>query len=694
MKTKLKEYPNETSSFKIKDYNELVEALQFHGTKYYTFDEPLISDGEYDDMTRLLLKVEEENSEWVRDDSPSRKVGGEIIKNFPTAKHEPPMLSLDNCLNQEELLDFETRLKKQLTSMGVESSDIETLEYHGELKYDGLAVELVYENGLLVTGSTRGDGETGEDITHNIRTVNNVPLRLMFSEPPSFVSIRGEVVMTIQAFERLNQELEENDKKVFANPRNAAAGSLRQQNSAITAKRDLMFFPYAVGRVEETPASLKANKRPTKQSNTHLEYLTAAGFGISSLNRQGPLNTMVELYEHLYATRAGLEFDIDGLVIKCDRIDWWELAGATAKSPRYAIAWKFPAKAAISELEEVSFQVGRTGVITPVGHLKPVNIGGVMVKRASLHNANEVERLGLQLHDTVEVIRAGDVIPKVEKVISSDPKRARPIEFPELCPACSQKVVREDVFIRCTNENCKGQLLASLKYFVSKAGLDIDGFGIEWIEKLFDLKIIADMADIFLLNEDNLQDIPGMAEISRKNLLDAVQSRLKVPFDIFLRSLGILNVGTRIAEVLADSFENLDELILADEESLVAIHEIGPSIAHSVISYFKKNKELLNKLFQSGFTIEYLPKNKKNKGPVAGKSIVFTGTLVQMTREEAQILAKKHGARATGSVSKSTDFLVAGEKAGSKLEKANKLEVKVLTEDEFLILIGEKPGGK
>ncbi|MES0488827.1 MAG: NAD-dependent DNA ligase LigA [Leptospirales bacterium] len=692
MKTKMKEFPSEPGSYKKDDYNDLVEALQLHGTRYYTQDDPIISDSEYDDLNRLLLKVEEEHSAWTRADSPSRKVGGEIIKNFPSAMHEPPMLSLDNCLNQDELYDFEKRLKKQLTGMGIEETELEQIQYHGELKYDGLAVELVYENGLLVTGSTRGDGTTGEEITHNIRTVNNVPLRLMLAHPPSFVSIRGEVVMTIASFERLNKELVENDKKVFANPRNAAAGSLRQQNSAITAQRDLMFLPYSVGRVEETKASQKGNSCPVEQSKIHLEYLSAAGFGISELNRQGPINIMVELYEHLYETRADLEFDIDGLVIKSDRTDWWDVAGATAKSPRYAIAWKFPAKSAITELEEVSFQVGRTGVITPVGHLKPVNIGGVMVKRVTLHNANEVERLGLRLNDTVEVIRAGDVIPKVEKVIHSDSKKSRPILFPELCPACYHKVIREDVFNRCTNKKCKGQLLASLKYFVSKSGLDIDGFGVEWIEKLFDLKIISDMADIFLLDENKLQDIPGMADISRKNLLDAVQTRVKVPFDIFLRSLGIINVGTRIAEVLAESFTDLNELTAADEESLEAIHEIGPSIAHSVVLYFKNNKELIHKLFNAGFTIEYLEKKAEDKGVFAGKTIVFTGTLVQMTREEAQVLAKKSGARATGSVSKSTNYVVAGESAGSKLDKANKLGVEVLTEQEFLNLL-KKTGG-
>lgn len=678
-KKKLSDFPQTAAALKKEDYNDLVRALQYHGNRYYTMDDPEISDADYDALFKLLKQVEEENPDWAGPDSPSLKVGGEVRKNFPSVSHDPPMLSLDNITEEGELGDFHERVLKNLPSA-------QPVEYHGELKFDGLAVELVYEKGLLVSGSTRGDGETGEDITHNIRTVRNVPLRLLTDAPPEVISIRGECVMTYEAFEKLNQELTKQDKKLFANPRNAAAGSLRQQDSRITASRDLFFFPYALGKITESPASAAWKKCPHRQSEIYSAYFPALGFQVSPEVTSGGIEKIERHFQRIMEIRSQLKYDVDGLVVKVDDLSLWEQLGSTSRFPRYAVAYKFPARSGITQLLDVGFQTGRTGLITPVAILKPVNVGGVIIKRATLHNKKEIERLGVSINDLVEVIRAGDVIPKIEKVIRGGQDR-RPVKFPENCPECGQGLAHEDIFVRCINKNCRGRNVSLLKYFVSKSGLDIEGLGSEWVEKLYDLGKIKDFADIFLLKEADLQGIEGMGEILCNNMLSSISQKRAVELDVFIKALGIPNAGSHIAEVLAEKFLTLDQLVQAAEEDLNSIPEIGPVIAASVTGYFKdkENRAIIQKLMDADFSVlAKAPQTKKGGLPFQGEVFVFTGTLQSLKREEAQKLAKSLGAKTTGSVSKSTTCVVYGESAGSKLTKARELGVKTWTEDEFL----------
>ena len=687
-KLHLIDFPQAWQDYTRQDYALLVEALQFHGHQYYTLDDPQISDLEYDKMYRLLIDIEKHHNDWKLPDSPSLKVGGEVRKIFESVIHDPPMMSLDNITEEPQLMEFNERVLKSLKTA---IKNDEKILYHGEPKFDGLAIDLIYKQGILFSGSTRGDGETGEDITHNIRTVNNIPLKLMTNEPPGFISIRGECVMKFAAFEALNRELEEQGKKLFANPRNAAAGSLRQQDSKITASRDLYFFPYSVGKVEESSNSLQKNPCPESQSDLYKFYFPALGFKVSPEIKSGTIIDMASHFQYIRERRSLLEFDIDGIVIKVDDTSLWPSLGMTSKYPRYAIAYKFPARAAITRLVDVSFQTGRTGIVTPVAHLEPVNVGGVMIRRASLHNMREIERLNIRIGDTVEVIRAGDVIPKVESLVKSDGENSRNISAPENCPECHEKLVAEDIFLRCINRYCRGRKVAALKYFASKDGLDIDGLGAEWIEKLYDLKKISDIGDIFHLDEESLSGIDGMGEILRRNMLESIAAKNKVSFEIFLKSLGIPNVGAHISEILASEYQTMDELVSANEEELNGIHEIGPVIAASVCEYFHddENRRSIEKLMQSGFSIT-VPDIKSEKDlPLRGEIFVFTGTLQSMKRDEAQKLVKKLGARTASAISASTTYLVYGENAGSKLKKADNTGTKKIPEQEFLELVNK-----
>lgn len=690
----LKDFKKEAEELSQEDYQELAEALHYHGRLYYTSDEPVISDEEYDAMMRLLIATEELHPEWKLPDTPSGKVGGEIKKEFPEAVHDPPMLSLDNITEVSELEEFEKRILRALgdeAPAGDLFAGASELIYHGELKYDGLAVELVYEKGILTVGSTRGNGRVGEEITHNIKTVKNVPLRLS-EGAPEYISIRGEVVMPLAAFESLNEKLRSQEKKEFANPRNAAAGTMRQQDSSIAASRELFFFPYAVGRVVESKTSGEKNRLPEKQSLLVAEYLPSLGFQVSEHRVRGAIGKISELYEEVEKLRSELPFDIDGLVVKLDDMTLWEGLGATSKFPRYATAFKFAGKSGITELLEITYQLGRTGIVTPVAQLAPINVGGVMIRRASLHNIDELQRLDIHIHDKVEVMRAGDVIPKVVGVVEKAPKATRRgPEFPEKCPSCSQKLVAEDVYIRCVNLECPDKQVAALRYFVSRDSLDIEGVGAEWVEKLYRLGIIRDAADLFRLKAEDLNDIEGMGDISRANMLASIDQRRKVEFELFLRALGISNVGGRAAELLAQNFPSIEELKKAEPEAMVQIHEIGPTIAESVTAYFSdpKNLAFLEKLFASGFELIY-PEKISGAGEFTGKSFVFTGTLEKLGRSEAQKLVKKLGAKASSSVSKKTDYLIYGESAGSKLDKAKELGVETLTEKEFFEMLEQK----
>lgn len=655
-------------------YSLLVQFLNLHSYYYYVLDDPKIPDSEYDRLLRLANDVEKINTSWQLPDSPTQKVGGEVRSDFASVQHDPPMKSLDNAMDEAELSAFNTRLIKSLGD--------EDWRFHIEPKFDGLAVELVYKNGLLLQGSTRGDGTTGEDVTHNIRTIENIPLRLR--ENFEMISVRGEVIMRLRDFEAMNQKQMEQGKKTFANPRNAAAGAIRQKDSKLTSQRNLVFFPYSLGNFSKDVSV------PENQSDIWSAFFPKIGFRSYSLVKVLTYKQIQFFYEEIILKRSKLPFDLDGLVIKLNNTKHWKSLGSTQKFPRWAIAYKFPQRLAITNLQDVTFSVGRTGIITPVAVLSPVNIGGVLVKKASLHNKDEISRLGIGIGDTLEVTRAGDVIPKVTKLIKKN-NESRDIQFPQNCPSCKSPLEQEDVYIRCINSACSGMILESLKYFVSKEGLDIDGLGTEWLTKFYQLNLIKDIADIFLLKIEQIENLPGMGKVLPQKMIVSIDNARAVRLPSFLTALGIPNVGTHIARVLSDHFGSLDKLQSASEDELQAVFEIGAGIAKSVNQYFndKHNKQMLNKLFNAGFTIEpYAKKNIENENsPWKALAFVFTGTLKKLTRDEAEKIVVERGGRASSSVSKKTNFVVAGEKAGSKLKRAQALGVKVLSEDEFLEML-------
>lgn len=673
---KIMGYPAKPELFTNQDYQKLVEEIQEDARLYYVEDSPRISDAEYDEKFRMLLEVEKLHPDWVLPHSPSQKIGGEVREEFAKVKHDPPMLSLDNAMNVEEFLAFHQRVLKHL------GFPEEKIFYHVEPKFDGIALEIVYEEGRFVLGSTRGDGETGEDITHNVRTLKNLPLQLNLKNPPKKLVLRGEAVMPTFEFERLNEELEKEGKKIFANPRNATAGTLRQQDSRVAALRNIVFFPYQLVTAEGI-------KIPTQQSKLWQEFFPSLGFAMPKYARALTVSEIATYYEEIQKKRSEFPFEIDGLVIKLDELSTWPLLGQTTRSPRYAIALKFPSKAALTRLESVSFQVGRTGIVTPVANLKPIGIGGVIVKRATLHNKDEISRLQVKIGDLVEVQRAGDVIPKISKVITEERNgKEQDIVFPTNCPSCGNKLSQEEVYIRCNNRKCPGRRLAQLQFFVSKQGLNIEGLGSEWIEKFFTLGLIQDEADIFFLTQEKLANLPGMGEILPEKMVRSIESRKKIPLARFLCALGIPNVGEHVAEVLANSFGSLENLLKASELDLQKVREIGPEIAKNVRNFFDnpENQILLNKFKEAG--LEILPaENQTEMAIFQNQTFVFTGSLQHFTREEAEALVKKYGGRASSSVSQKTNFVVVGKEPGSKLQKARELNVTILTEEEFLRML-------
>jgi DNA ligase (NAD+) len=664
--------------FTRKDYQALVDELYRHNRAYYLDDEPEISDAEYDDLMRLLKEVEAANPKWVTPDSPSLKVGGEVREDFAEVKHDPPMMSLDNAMDVAELRAFHDRLVK---------AGLKDPIYHVEPKFDGLAIDLVYEKGILTVGSTRGNGEIGEDITHNVRTVSNIPLRLMIDNPPDVVTVRGEVIIKLKDFQKLNDRQAKEGKKLFANPRNTAAGALRQQDSKEAKDKYLSFFPYTLAKIKD------AKKRFVKDMRTQdaiwKKVLPALGFKTSDYHLVADIDAIEKYYDKMTANRSSLEYDLDGLVIKLNDTTEWENFGATTKAPRWAIALKFPARAGVTKLERVAYQVGRTGVITPVAELTPINLGGVMVSRASLHNADEIERLDLHEGDMVEVVRSGDVIPKVVAAKPADrKKKAKPIKFVTACPSCGKKLIREDVFFRCINPACPEMNEAFLQFFVSKNGLDIEFLGAEWVAKLLKSKKIKDYADLFALTTDDLMTFEGMGEILAGKILKSIDARRKIPFAKLLTAVGIPNVGEHIASVLAEHFDSPEALAAASEEELTAVHEIGPGTAESVSAWFsdKTNQQRLKKLLANNVVI-LKAENTRVSDDFAGKTFVFTGSLTKFTREGAEAEVKARGGRAASSVSKKTDYVVVGTDAGSKAQKAKELGVKVLSEAEFAALL-------
>ncbi|MBS0617511.1 MAG: NAD-dependent DNA ligase LigA [Spirochaetes bacterium] len=675
-----KKPPVTATAFTRADYAHLVDELYQHNRRYYLDDNPEISDAEYDDLMRLLKEVEALHGDWQTSDSPSLKVGGEVRDDFAAVKHDPPMMSLDNAMNVGELRAFHDRLAK---------AGLKNPVYHIEPKFDGLAIDLVYENGRLTVGSTRGDGDIGEDITHNVRTVANIPLRLMLKNPPERLTIRGEVIIPLADFVRLNNRQLKENKKPFANPRNTAAGALRQKDSREAANKYLYFFPYTLARIDDSQNRFAKNLR--SQTAIWSSVFTQLGFKASAYHLTGDIAVVEKYYEEMTAKRADLEYDLDGLVVKLDDTTEWENFGATTKAPRWAIALKFPARSGVTKLERVVYQVGRTGVVTPVAELTPINLGGVMVARASLHNADEIERLDLHAGDYVEVVRSGDVIPKVVAAQSERrAKTAKKIRFVKKCPSCKKPLVREDVFFRCVNPHCPEMNEAYLQFFVSKNGLDIESLGSEWVAKLYQSKVIADYADLFALKKETLLEFEGMGEILATKILQSIDARRRVPFARLLTAVGVPNVGEHVASILSEHFTTPAALAAATLDELTTIHEIGPGTAASVKAWFadKTNVARLAKLQKNG--VEIIQEARAKISDIfAGKSFVFTGTLTKFTRDGAEAEVKARGGRAASSVSKKTDYVVVGSDAGSKAQKAKELGVAILTEAEFAEMLRE-----
>lgn len=655
-------------------YRELVSLIEKYNYHYYALNEPLVDDATYDDLMRELAMLEKSHPELLKGDSPSRKVGGTAVSTFAEVRHDPPMLSLSNVFSEGELSDFHARIVKAIGESRI--------EYSMELKYDGLAVELVYENGVFTLGSTRGDGEVGEDVTANIASLKNIPKRLKGNEVPAYISVRGEIFMRHGEFERLNAERTRQGETPFANPRNAAAGSLRQLDPSITAKRNLDFAPYAVGRIEG--ASVPASQKEV------FGLLKAVGLPVKENYAFGTIDSVAEFYRHWAENRHVLDFDIDGIVVKVSSFEYQRRLGVTSKAPRWATAWKFPAREALTVLESVDFQVGRTGVVTPVGNLAPINIGGVVVKRATLHNFDEIKRLGLRIGDTVKVKRAGDVIPKVIEVLKKSEQSGSDILPPEKCPSCESRLAYEDIFIRCINPSCPAKKLEYLKFFVSKDGMDIEFFGPELVQRLFDAGKLSSISDVYRLTKEDLLEIERMGDKIAEKILASVNGRRKIGLAHFLRSLGIRNVGDHLAKVIARAAGTLERLMRMTREELMEVREVGPGVAESVCEFFNgEGKKLVGEILSLGVEIQPEEEILLHASDIAGKTFVFTGALKKFTREEAEALVEKLGGRAASSVSKKTDYVVAGEAAGSKLDKARTLGVKVITEDEFIKMAGQ-----
>ena len=668
------------------------QQLRQHNHSYYILDDPSIPDAEYDRLMQQLLTIEAEHPQWVTADSPSQRVGDKPLAGFQQVTHALPMLSLDNAFNGEDLREFDRRVRERLNKSSGRPVE-EDIIYACEPKLDGIAVSLTYKNGLLVTGATRGDGSRGEDITQNMRTLDSVPLRLIGKGWPETLEIRGEVYMPSAGFEALNKSLLDKGLKTYVNPRNTAAGSLRQLDSKVTAQRPLELCAYSIGLVSDK------NALPTKHFDI-LHQLQAWGFKINAeMRRVQGIEACLNYYQVLASKRTLLAYEIDGIVFKVDQLELQKSLGFVARAPRWAIAHKFPAQEEMTQLLKVDFQVGRTGVVTPVARLKPVFVGGVTVSNATLHNMDEIRRLDLHLGDTVIVRRAGDVIPKVVKVVLE--RRQVPAEIinpPATCPMCDGPVEREEgeAALRCVNGlSCGAQIVQAIKHFVSRKAMDIDGLGEKQVQTLVEMGKVKHVADLYTLDHLALAGMDRMGEKSASNLLSALQKSKSTSLAKFLFSLGIREVGEATARSLAIHFGGLANIKSADMESLLAVEDVGPIVANRILHFFADNDTLamIEALQSAGLQwLEFDPaevQSKQQSLPFNALTFVVTGTLASLSRDELKFQLQELGAKVMSSVSKKTDYLVAGEKAGSKLEKAQALQVAVLDESQALSMIAK-----
>ena len=660
--------------------DKLRQDLRRYEYEYHVLDNPTIPDAEYDRLFHQLKALEAEHPELITADSPTQRVGAKPLSGFAQIRHEIPMLSLDNAFSDEEFYAFVKRIEDRLIRLP------EPLTFCCEPKLDGLAVSILYVNGILTQAATRGDGATGEDITANIRTIRNIPLQLLMDNPPARLEVRGEVFMPHAGFERLNQQALEKGEKTFANPRNAAAGSLRQLDPKITSKRPLVLNAYGIGIAEGVDLP-----------NTHydrLQWLKSIGIPVNpEICLCNGTDEVLDFYRDIQNKRSALGYDIDGTVLKINDIALQEKLGFISKAPRWAIAYKFPAQEELTRLNDVEFQVGRTGAITPVAKLEPVFVAGVTVSNATLHNGDEIERLDIAIGDTVVIRRAGDVIPQIIGVLHDRrPADARPIIFPKTCPVCDSAIVRieGEAVARCTGGLfCAAQRKEALKHFVSRKAMDIDGVGGKLIEQLVDRELIHTPADLFKLDLTTLTRLERMGAKSAENALASLEKAKNTTLARFIFALGIREVGEATALNLANHFKTLEALQNADLEALQQVPDVGEVVANRILAFWHEphNVAVVNDLIAQGVHWETVETKEVTENRFKGKTVVLTGTLTQMGRNEAKALLQDMGAKVSGSVSAKTDFVIAGDAAGSKLTKAQELGVTVLTEEEFLAQI-------
>ena len=668
-----------------KDIEKKIKALRreidLHNRKYYVDNRPEVSDQEYDRLMDELKKLEEAYPEFITPGSPTQKVGGEVLKEFKTVDHKVPMLSIDNTYSPEEIIKFDERVKKNL--------EVDRLDYVVELKIDGVSISLLYEKGIFILGATRGDGVKGDDVTLNLKTIKSLPLKLDVKKgrlAPELFEARGEVYMPSKVFFEINEEKEELGEEVFANPRNAAAGSLKLLNSSLVAKRHLDMWIYGIGYS-------KGNEFKTQSEA--LDFLGHSGFRVNpNIRKCSSIEDVIEYCNDWQEKRHGLDYDIDGMVIKVDSFSYQRALGQTSKSPRWMISYKFPAERKETILEDIIVQVGRTGALTPVAVLKPIELAGSTVSRASLHNQDEIGRKDVRIGDHVLVEKAGEIIPQIVEVAKKKRKGSeKEFIMPKKCPACGSAVkkFKDEVALRCENMSCPAQLKERISHFASREAMDIEGMGDVISAQLVDKKMVKDYGDIYSLKHEDVANLERMADKSATNLISAIEKSKSNSLVRLVYGLGIRHVGVRSAWILASRFKSIDRLMKTDIEELQGINEIGPVMAESVYSFLRtdENRKVIEKLKNSGVNTK-----EKDAGPKAGniegKNFVVTGSLDGFSRHQIEELIRKSGGNASSSVSKNTDYVVAGKDPGSKFEKAKQLGVKIINEDEFRKLIGQK----
>lgn len=658
-----------------KKVEELRTQIRRHDHLYYVLNSPEITDAEYDKLFTELRKLEESHPELITPDSPTQRVSGKPLTAFKSVRHAIPMLSIDNTYSPDELRAFDERVARLLEGRNY--------GYVVELKIDGLAISLRYESGVLATAATRGDGETGDDVTANVRTIKAVPLRLVGTHVPEVLEVRGEVYMPKKSFAALNQQKEDEGEPLFANPRNAAAGSLKLLDSRITATRNLSFFAYSTGQASELPAK------------THFETLAAfrkMGLPVNPhIEKAATIAKVIEICNHWQDKKTTLDYQIDGMVIKIDRFDQRDVLGTTGRAPRWCIAYKFPPEQAKTIVESIDVQVGKMGTLTPVANLKPVLLAGTTVKRASLHNFDEVKRLDVREGDAVLIEKAGEIIPQVVKVLKDErPIWAKALVPPTECPQCHGQIAKDEggVYLRCVSGKCNAMLRERLKYFAGRDQMDIEHLGPAIIDQLIAAGLVKTYADIYRLSKENLLSLERMADKSADRLLAAIAESTHRPLWRFIAGLGIRHIGSQSAEILAERFGSLEKLMEAGEEALSETEQIGPVIAKSVYDYFRDevNRQVIADLLAAG--VKPQPPQRKKADVLGGKTFVVTGTLKGFSRQDIERAIKDNGGKTSGSVSKKTDFLLAGAEAGSKLDKARELGVHIISEDDFLRMIG------